>query len=124
MINYKRDFLIDIKLKDIVERLNFNHIDTSRTISIRSHGSKSRGVIARCHTMPKIMQKALSIQPHYIIEIVSENFDRLGDEDKLRVLIHELMHIPHTFGGGFRHHKPYVNRKTVERMYDEYKRKT
>ena len=58
---------------------------------------------------------------HYLIEIVSEKFDRLHPEEQTRTLIHELMHIPKSFGGGFRHHRPYVNRRTVDRMYKLYK---
>jgi len=32
-------------------------------------------------------------------------------------LIHELMHIPGGFSGGFRPHKGYVERKDVEAVY-------
>jgi predicted metallopeptidase len=31
-----------------------------------------------------------------------------------------VMHIPHSFGGGFRAHKPHVTRKKVERMYRKF----
>jgi predicted metallopeptidase len=33
------------------------------------------------------------------------------------VLIHELLHIPTSFGGGFRHHRDWVDRQRVERVY-------
>jgi predicted metallopeptidase len=66
------------------------------------------------------MQVALLQNPHYIIEILSERFDRLSREDQTRVLIHEILHIPHCFGGGFRAHKPYVTRAKVQKMYDEF----
>jgi predicted metallopeptidase len=32
-------------------------------------------------------------------------------------LIHELLHIPKGFSGGFRPHKGYVDRVTVEHLY-------
>ena len=32
-------------------------------------------------------------------------------------MIHELMHIPGGFSGGFRPHKGYVERKNVEMVY-------
>jgi predicted metallopeptidase len=67
------------------------------------------------------MQLALNMKPHYIIEIISEQFDKLGPEEQTKVLIHELMHIPHSFGGGFRSHRPYVTKKKVERMYEQYR---
>ena len=41
----------------------------------------------------------------------------MSPEDKERTLIHELMHIPGGFGGGFRPHKGYVERKNVEAVY-------
>jgi predicted metallopeptidase len=34
-----------------------------------------------------------------------------------RTIIHELLHIPGGFSGGFRPHKGYVERKTVEMLY-------
>ena len=55
-----------------------------------------------------------------MIEIITEKFEKLPEEEKTKTLIHELLHIPKSFGGGFRHHKPYVNRKIVERAYQEY----
>jgi predicted metallopeptidase len=63
------------------------------------------------------MQKALDQPAHYVIEIISEKYEKLSDEEKTRTLIHELMHIPKSFGGGFRHHRPYVNRRAVEEQY-------
>jgi predicted metallopeptidase len=38
-------------------------------------------------------------------------------EDKERTLVHELMHIPGGFSGGFRPHKGYVERKMVDQVY-------
>jgi predicted metallopeptidase len=120
MIEYHRDEGIDTQVRDIVNKLGMSHIDLSRVVAVRSRGSKSRRVLARCHTLSRVFQKALGVSAHYIIEIVSENFDKLSQEDKTRTLIHELMHIPKSFGGGFRHHRPYVNRRTVDRAYQKY----
>jgi predicted metallopeptidase len=53
---------------------------------------------------------------------VSENFDRLSGEDKIKTIMHELLHIPQGFGGGFRHHRPFVNRKNVETFFCAYKK--
>lgn len=68
------------------------------------------------------MQLALDHKPHYVIEVVSERFDRLSKDEQTKVLIHELMHIPHSFGGGFRAHRPHVTQKKVERMYEKFLR--
>ena len=111
---------IDDRVFDIVSRLKMEHINLARGSCIRSFGTNSKYVLARCHTLSKIFQKAMGIKAHYIIEVLSENFDNLDFEDQTRVIIHELMHIPQTFGGGFKQH-PLVNKRTVEKMYQKYK---
>ena len=123
MIRYEKDEELDARITKIANTLEMGHVDMSRVICIRSWGSRSRYVLARCHTIPRIMQTAFRVKPHYLIEVVSEKFDRLSKEEQDRTLIHELMHIPKSFGGGFRHHRPYVNRRTVERMYRLYLKK-
>ena len=65
------------------------------------------------------MQIALGTKPHYVIEGISERYDKLSEAEKTKVIIHELMHIPKSFGGGFRYHD-HVNRKNVEEMYKRY----
>ena len=122
MIEYERDLEIDASVREIASVLGMRHLDLSRVVCMRSYGSKSRRVLARCHVMPRIMQKALGTGAYYIIEVVSENFEKLSDDDRTRTLIHELMHIPKSFGGGFRHHGNYVSRRNVETMYREYRR--
>ena len=123
MIRYEKDELLDARITEIADILGMKHVDMGRVICIRSFGSKSRYILARCHTLPRIMQTAFKVKPHYLIEVVSEKFDRLSQEEQDRTLVHELMHIPKSFGGGFRHHRPYVNRRAVDRMYKEYLRR-
>jgi predicted metallopeptidase len=120
MIQYVLAEDIDLRVKEIIRKLKMTHIDETRVICLRSKGSGSRRVIARCHGLSRIMQVALTQKPHYIIEILSERFDRLSREDQTKVLIHEILHIPHCFGGGFRSHKPYVTRAKVQKMYYEF----
>jgi predicted metallopeptidase len=120
MIQYDLAEDIDGRVKGIIRRLNLAHIDGTRVICLRSRGSGSKRVIARCHGLPRIMQLALDKDPHYVIEVLSERFDRLSKEDQTKVLIHEILHIPYSFGGGFRAHKPYVTQAKVQRMYDEF----
>ncbi len=107
---------------DIVKRLEMHHVDVTRVACIRSHGSSSKYIIARCHALSRVMQTALNKPPHYVIEVVSENFDNLSPEEKTKTIIHELLHIPKTFAGGFRHHRPHVNKRTVESAYRKYKK--
>ncbi len=120
MIQYDFAEDIDLKVKEIIKKLKMSHIDESRVICLRSRGSGSRRIIARCHGLPRIMQVALKHKPHYIIEILAERFDQLSQEDQTKVLIHEIMHIPHRFGGGFRSHKPYVTKAKGQKMYDAF----
>jgi predicted metallopeptidase len=120
MIQYHLADDIDFRVKEILWKLKMTHIDQTRLICLRSKGSESRRVIARCHGLSRIMQLALNEKPHYVIEVLSERFDRLSKEDQTKVLIHEVLHIPRSFRGGFRAHKPFVTRAKVQRMYDEF----
>lgn len=109
------------RIFEIVKTLNHNHVRLSGVYAIRSSGSKSRGTIARCHAMGKIWQLALGIKAVYIIEVISERFDKMSRADQDRVLIHEIMHIPKSFGGGFKHHD-YVTDAEVEKLYLKYRK--
>jgi predicted metallopeptidase len=120
-IKYRMANDIMERIYDIVKTLEHQHVRLSGVYAIRSSGSQSRGTLARCHALGKIWQLALGIKAVYIIEVLNERFDKLSKEDQDRVLIHEVMHIPKSFGGGFKHHNV-VNDKAVEKLYQEYKR--
>lgn len=108
------------RLYDIAKKVGMEHVNFSGVYAVRSRGSASRGTIARCHALSKIWQKCLSIKAVYIIEVISERFDRMTKEEQDKTLIHELMHIPFSFGGGFKHHDV-VCRANVEKVYRVYK---
>lgn len=108
--------------KDIVSKLGMSHVDLERVAFVRSRGSKSRRTLARIHGLPRIMQLSMNTGAHYAIEVISENFDCLSEDDRIKTVVHELMHVPKGFGGGFRNHKQYVTRKNVESVYSEYVR--
>lgn len=105
------------KAREIANALEFNHITLERIACVESKGTKTRRIIARIHTLGKVMQLGMKQKPFYVIELVTEQFEKQTKEDQLKTIIHELLHIPHGFGGGFRHHKPYVNKKTVEKEF-------
>lgn len=121
-MKYEIDYEIQEMMIDIVERLDMKHIKVDRVICFRSHGSKSKQTLARIHGLSKIMQKAMKTKAFYAIEFISENFDKLDYDEKVRTIIHELMHIPKCFGGGFRQHRPYVTKRTVEKVFKQYKK--
>jgi len=117
------EFAPDIqKIAEEISVLLFPHIKTGRVKCFRSYGTSSRRTIARCHTIGKIMQKAMSIPAFYVLEFLSERFDKSDKEEQTKIIIHELMHIPKSFGGGFRHHD-YVCDKKLEKNYQAYKMK-
>ncbi len=120
MITYKEDEKLIEIMHDIVSVLNMKHVNKSRVFCLRSKGSASRHTIARCHALPKVMQLSLRTDPVYVLEFISETFDKLSEEDKIRTIIHELMHIPKAFGGGFRHHD-YVCKRNVDKLYETYR---
>jgi predicted metallopeptidase len=64
------------------------------------------------------MQKAMGMPAYYAIEFL-ERFDKMSMHEQDKVIIHELMHIPKTFGGGFRQHD-YVCEQNVELMYAKF----
>ena len=115
----------DVKMlvDEIIDRLDLFHVVPESVHCYRSKGSKSKRIIARIHGFGKIWQKALGLPPAYVIEVLSERYDKLCQEDKEKTVIHELMHIPRGFKGGFRPHKGYVSRQQVESMYKEYKKR-
>jgi len=106
------------RMTEIVETLGLNHVDTNRVKCFRSKGTSTRRTLARVHTVGKLMQKAMSVEPHYAIEFL-EIFEKLSENEQDKVIIHELMHIPKTFGGGFRQHD-FVCEENVEVLYEKF----
>lgn len=112
---------IQERFADIVRTLNLAHIDLDKVVCVRSYGSSTRRVVARCHGMSKVLQIAMRIKAFYVLEFLSERFDKLEDKEQEETIIHELMHIPKNFGGGFRHHN-YVLEKNVRLMHELYQK--
>jgi predicted metallopeptidase len=118
----KYEFAEDLqRIAEEISKMLFPHIDLINVKCYRSWGTSSRGTIARCHALNKIMQKAIGIRAVYVLEFLAERFEKLDNEEKIKVIIHELMHIPKSFGGGFKHHN-FVTDRTVNKVYKEYRR--
>jgi predicted metallopeptidase len=117
----KYEFAEDIqRIAEEISVMLFPYIDLFNVKCFRSFGTSSRRTIARCHALNKIMQKAIGIKAVYVLEFLSERFDKLDKEEQIKVVIHELMHIPKCFGGGFKHHD-FVTERNVNKYYREYK---
>ncbi|MDO8563763.1 MAG: putative metallopeptidase [Nanoarchaeota archaeon] len=115
----KYDFAPDLqaRMEEIVKLLNMDWVDINRVRCFRSYGSSTKRTIARCHTIGKLMQKAMNVKAWYTIEYL-EKFNKMSQSEQDKVIIHELMHIPKTFGGGFRQHD-FVCDKNVELMHEK-----
>ena len=119
----KYEFALDIqKTAEEISVLLFPHVKIDRVRCFRSYGTSSRRTIARCHSIGKLMQKAMNVPAFYALEFLSERFDKLSKEKQIKVIIHELMHVPASFGGGFRHHD-YICDKNIEKNYIAYRMK-
>ncbi len=97
-----RDVKLDIE--HILGVIDMPYIDPKRIYCYRTEGSKSCSY-ARIWTFPKIFQHALQIEASYVIEVLSKYYDKLHDDEKKKVLIHELLHIPKNFSGALLPHR-------------------
>lgn len=116
-----RDVKIDII--HILKVISLPHIIPSRIYCFRTQGSKSKAY-ARVWAMPKIFQKALSIEPAYVIEVLSKYYDKLDEDNKKKVLIHELLHIPKNFSGSLLPHRTRSRHlgTLANKLFKEYKK--
>lgn len=121
-MKWQRDVSVQKELRKLVRNLSLAHIESNHVHAFRTYGSKARAY-ARIWAFPKIFQEVLNVQPAYVIEVLSEKFDKLSDDNKTKVLIHELLHIPKNFSGSLLPHKTHGRRigKEVERLYKMYK---
>lgn len=111
-------------LEEILSAIDLPHIDLDKISCFRTHGSTSRSY-ARIWSFPKIFQRALDIEPHYVIEVLSKYYDKLDSDEQKRVLIHELLHIPKNFSGALLPHRT-RNRhlgRLANSLFKEYKKK-
>ncbi|MEM0440483.1 MAG: putative metallopeptidase [Candidatus Caldarchaeum sp.] len=100
MITYRRAFDIEERLKQIVAETGLFHVDLDRIRCVRSYGSSTRTTAARIHGISKAFLTGFSMKPAYVIEFIAEIFDKLPSHEQDEVIIHELLHIPKSFGGG------------------------
>ena len=114
------DYAFDLqRIAEEICSMFFPHVKVDRLKCFRSYGSSAKRTIARCHTIGKLMQKAMAVDAFYAIEFLMPIFEKQSHEDQIKTIIHELMHIPKTFGGGFRQHD-YVCEENVDVFYRKY----
>jgi predicted metallopeptidase len=115
----------DVKkdVTQILRTIDLPYVKPNKIFCYRTQGSKSRSY-ARIWSFPKIFQDALGLEPAYVIEVLARHYDKLGSEEKIKVLIHELLHIPRNFSGAL---VPHITQsrhlqKTANALYDEYRK--
>jgi len=109
-------------VRTVVKKLPFSYIDPKRIVCMRSQGATARAR-ARIWSFPRIWQQALQLPSYYIIEVLSQHFDNLSTDDKTRVIIHELMHIPKNFSGALVPHRGIhkrIDSRHVEQLFRLY----
>ncbi len=114
---------IQERVCEIILKLELKHIRAENIVCMRSHNSKAKAY-ARIWSLPRIWQKALGVEAHYILEVLSHYFDGRSKDDQDRTLIHELMHVPKTFSGALVPHKCFAKRidaRTVEVLFRKLK---
>lgn len=120
----KYDLAPDIKtiIDHLIEKIEFSHVRKERIYCIRSLDAKTRA-IARIWGFSKIFVEVAGMQPTYIIEVNHKRYDKLPERERIKVLIHELMHIPHTFSGALRPHRGkgfHICDREVEKICRQY----
>lgn len=123
-LEWHTDIDLTDRVRTLVDDIDFSHIPKHRIFCFRTDGSKSRAY-ARIWAFPKIFQTVLEIEPAYVIEVINKYYNKLDEEEKTKVLIHELLHIPRNFSGSL---LPHSNghktiEREVERIYKETKNK-
>lgn len=117
-MQYKLAPEIKRQIRVLIKELNFAHIKPNRIHCIRSFDAKTRAY-ARIWGMSRLFKEVAGLEPNYIIEVIAQRFDKLSEREKIKTLIHELMHIPKTFSGALLSHRgPYheINDREVERI--------
>ncbi|MBN2127330.1 MAG: metallopeptidase [Candidatus Diapherotrites archaeon] len=107
------------KTREIGSKAGMNYLELKNIYCIESNGTKTRRVIARIHSIGKAVQTGAGLPPIYVIELISEIFFKQNKEEQIKTIIHELLHIPKAFGGGFNGHRKYANKRNVEKIFNE-----
>jgi predicted metallopeptidase len=117
-MKYKLAPEIKRQLRLLIKELKFTHIKPNQIHCIRSFDAKTRAY-ARIWGMSRLFHEVAGLETNYIIEVISQRFDKLSEREKIKTLIHELMHIPKTFSGALLSHRgPHheINDREVERI--------
>ena len=99
----------------LIKALDLDWVKIKYVHFYSSKNSKARAY-ARIWGLSRIWQQALNTEPSYILEVISEKFERLSIPDQDKVLLHELAHIPKNFSGSLVPHYRRGKRKFNDRV--------
>jgi len=107
----------DVKKRLILlsKKIEANWLKIDAITCFRSTKSKARAY-ARVWGLSRVWQLALVVKPHYIIEVLAQNYDRLPQDKQDEVLLHEIAHIPKNFSGSLLPHVKKGKRKFKDRV--------
>src|SRR3989339_2129381 len=94
---------IEERTNKLIKSLDLEWLSYGRIFFYRSINSKARAY-ARTWGLPRLWQRTLNVEPAYIVEVISEYFDKLDLRKQNEVLLHELSHIPKNFSGSLTPH--------------------
>lgn len=97
-VSWELDPEIERRSLELIKTLELEWLSYGRIFYYRSQDSKARAY-ARTWGLPKLWQRTLGVEPAYIVEVISEHFDKLSEREQDKVLLHELTHIPRNFSG-------------------------
>lgn len=100
---------------DIISDASIDWLHVGHIYFFRSYNSKARAY-ARIWGLSRVWQQALKIPPSYIIEVISEKFDKLDIKRKKEVIVHELTHIPRNFSGSL---IPHIKKRGKRNFHDK-----
>ncbi|KKP71486.1 MAG: hypothetical protein UR68_C0035G0011 [Candidatus Roizmanbacteria bacterium GW2011_GWA2_35_19] len=103
-MKYKLAPEIRRQIRTLIKELKFTHIKPNQIHCIRSFDAKTRAY-ARIWGMSRLFNEVAGLKPNYIIEVINQRFEKLTPREKIKTLIHELMHIPKTFSGALLSHR-------------------
>jgi|SRR5581483_1487689 len=102
-VEWIKDETIRERVIRLVVSLEIDWIMPDSIYTFRSYNSNSNA-IARIWGLNKVWQMALGVEPAYVLEVISERFDKLDERQKDEVILHELAHIPKNFSGALMAH--------------------
>lgn len=94
---------IEARIKHLVTSINLDWVDLENLHCVRSENANTRAY-ARIWGLGRIWQQALGVKAAYVLEVISEKYDKLPGDKKDEVLLHELAHIPKNFSGSLMPH--------------------